>query len=167
MFKFINKIILTNLLLLLISCEKREEVHIDKIIFHTSTAFLGKNPSYHLEINKYRTASLIVEEEFKDSKKNQVLDSTKMVYYIGKIDKKTFKALERELYRIDLINLQLENVMITDVSQKSIIVHFNRKKIKIDKTYRSEKLNDLVSILESIYKKNRFTKTDQRFQLEE
>lgn len=162
-----KKIFLMLSIMALTSCEKREEIHIERIVFHTSTSFLGKDPSYHLAINKNRIASLIVEEAFKNSTKFPTVDSTKIGYYIGQVDEKQFKALERELYRIDITNLQLEDLSISDVSEKSIIIYLQGKKIKIDKTYRSKKLNSLVTMLESIYEDGSFTKVNQQFGIEE
>jgi hypothetical protein len=162
-----KKIFLWLSIIALTSCEKREEIHLERIVYHTSTSFLGTNPSYHLAINRNRIASLIVEQAFKNSEKFPTIDSTKIGHYIGKIDEKKFKALERELYRINIMKLQLEDLLITDISQKSIIIYLNGKKIKIDKTYRSKDLNHLVNILESIYEDGSFTKINQQLEIEE
>ncbi len=153
-------------IIIITSCAKREEIHLDRIIFHTSTSFLGHDPTYHLEINKNHVARLLVQQAFKNAEEFPTVDSTKIGYYIGIVDAKLFKALERELYRIEIMNLQLDHISITDVSQKSLIIYFNGKKIKIDKTYRSKNLYRLVGILESIYEDTSFEKINQRFQIE-
>lgn len=84
--------------LLIISCAtKKVENRFEKIIFHTTKCF-GTCPVYHLELNKNKEIKLYIEKAYQKRK----IDTSRIGYYKGKLDNKTYAEFLGLLNKIDL-----------------------------------------------------------------
>lgn len=96
----------------------------DKITYKTTSCY-GTCPTYYLEINSDKTFKLFAETVFKDNTSifDFELDSTKMGYFKGKLDDKSFQNLNQKLQKLSNPKYKYyRDGMITDTPTITLVI---------------------------------------------
>ncbi len=96
----------------------------EKITFQSSYCF-GTCPVYHLELKADKTFKLHAETVFLENSQSRELDSSKMGYFIGKIDQKTYDKFIAAFQQSDMCKLTFDGVKCCDGSLISMTINYD------------------------------------------
>jgi len=152
---------------LLLSVQSDNPIKLEKIIFHTSMC-LGNCPIYHLEVDQNKTFKLYAEKVYKDPTnfKSQEMDSSKVGYFVGKLDAETYTKLITELNSVGLDSLKFDGPNCCDAQIKTLIVYYNGKRKYLKSMFPPQKASNLISILYEICKSGKGQRTSKQFTIE-
>ncbi len=153
----------------ILSCaSKKSEIKFEKIIFHTSKCF-GTCPEYHLELNKKKEIKLYVEKTYQKRK----IDTLKIGYYKGKLDKKTYSELISLIEEIDIEKSGIiepkqepNTIILKEGSQISLILYTNKQRKPIIYIYPAGHWEKLMNFVYKIAKDDKLIKTKEKLNIE-
>jgi hypothetical protein len=137
---------------------KTKELSFEKIFFHSSECF-GSCPFIDFEINskgfvKYKFASWAA-------------DSSNRGHFIGQMPDSVYQHFQKLLQNCQLETLRWNAVTCCDGVVVTLIIYFNKERKYIRSMLPSVVTNDLLSFFYTLNSKMEFTKTDQKFYMEE
>ncbi|CAM4426528.1 DUF6438 domain-containing protein [Flavobacterium terrigena] len=154
---------------LIISCAtKKNEDRFEKIIFHTTKCF-GTCPEYHLELNKNQEIKLYIEKAYQ----KRILDTSRIGYYKGKLDNKTYAEFLELLGKMDLdksgiIEPEREpnTVVLRETSQLYLILYNDKLRKPIIYIYPAGHWQKIMAFLYKIAEDKSLTKTNEELDIE-
>lgn len=123
----------------------------EKITFQTSYCF-GTCPVYHLELKADRTFKLHAETVFLENSQTRELDSSKMGYFIGKIDQKMYDKFIAAFQQSDMCNLTFDGVKCCDGSLISMTVNYDGIQKELVSMFPPSQTQPLIQVLYEICK---------------
>lgn len=153
----------------LISCSTRKiNSRFEKMIFHTSECF-GTCPEYHLELNHNKEIKLHVEKAYQKRK----IDTTRVGFYRGKLDKKTYKEFISLIEKIDLEKSGIEappvepnTIILREGSLLTLILYIDNKRKPIRYIYPAGHWQNLMAYLYKISKDESLIKVSEKLEIE-
>lgn len=153
----------------LIGCSSRKiNPGFEKIIFHTSKCF-GTCPEYHLELNHNKEIRLYIEKAY-DKRK---IDTARIGFYRGKLDKKTYKEFQSILEKIDWEKSGMEappvapkTITLSEGSQLTLILYIDNKRKPIKYIYPSGHWQNLMAFLYKISEDKSLIKVSEKLEIE-
>ncbi len=140
-------------------------IEFEKIIFHTTECF-GRCNVYHLQVDGSGSVKLHRQLVY-----SQVIgapaDTTVEGYFTGQVGDTSLKKLIRALQTCNLRTLKMNNTLCCDGSVSTIIVYFNGQRKYFKTMFPPAIANELISVLYNICDEKGFTKTVDKFELEE
>jgi hypothetical protein len=140
----------------------------EKITFHTSKCF-GTCPEYHLELKQNRKIKLYIEKAYKDHK----LDTEKIGFYRGKLNKETYNEFLSILKKIDLEKSGIESppieantIILREGSQLTLILYFDNERKPIKYIYPAGLWQELMSFLYKIADDKNLLKVNEEIEIE-
>ena len=121
----------------------------EKITFQTSYCF-GTCPVYHLELKADKSFKLHTEIVFLENSQTRELDSAKMGYFIGKLDKKMYEKFILEFQRSDMCNLTFNGVKCCDGSLISLTVNYDGIQKELVSIFPPKQADALLDVLYEI-----------------
>ena len=121
----------------------------EKITFQTSYCF-GTCPVYHLELKADKSFKLHTEIVFLENSQTRELDSAKMGYFIGKLDKKMYEKFIVEFQRSDMCNLTFDGVKCCDGSLISLTVNYDGIQKELVSMFPPKQADALLDVLYEI-----------------
>ncbi|ESU19832.1 hypothetical protein FEDK69T_30880 [Flavobacterium enshiense DK69] len=140
----------------------------EKMIFHTSKCF-GTCPEYHLELNQNKKIKLYIEKAYQNYK----IDSTRIGFYRGKLDKETYNEFLSILEKIDLEKsgtkappVEPNTITLSEGSQLTLILYIDNKRKPMRYIYPAGLMQDLMAFLYKISKDKSLTKVNEKLEIE-
>lgn len=137
---------------LIFGCQK-ENPKFDKLIFKSTDCF-GGCPEYYLEINQDKTFKLFAEKIYRRNISNgsYEIDSAKMGYFKGEINKINFEKLNKQLELISKSGYKYDmDQYITDTPTYTLVVRRAGDKICYETFYPTEDFyNNTINLLLNI-----------------
>lgn len=154
---------------LIIGCAtKKVEDRFEKIIFHTTKCF-GTCPEYHLELNNNKEIKLYIEKAYQ----KRELDTSRIGYYKGKLDKVTYVEFLELLEKMDLdksgiIEPEREpnTVVLRETSQLFLILYNDKKRKPIIYIYPAGHWQKIMAFLYKIAEDDSLIKTNEKLYIE-
>ncbi len=154
---------------LVISCAtKKVEDRFEKIIFHTTKCF-GTCPEYHLELNKNQEIKLYTEKAYQKRK----IDTSKIGYYKGKLDNKTYAEFLELLDKIDLKKSGIiepiyepNTILLNERSQLFLILYMDKKRKPIIYIYPAGHWQKIMTFLYKIAEDDSLIKINEELDIE-
>jgi hypothetical protein len=137
---------------------KSKGLNLDKIFFHSSECF-GSCPLIDFEIN----STGFVKYKFG----GWAADSSKRGHFIGQMPDSIYKHFKKALENCQMETLRWNNVTCCDGVVVTLIIYFNDERKYIRSMLSSVVTNDLLNFFYTLNTKMEFTKTDQKFYMEE
>ncbi|RZJ70699.1 DUF6438 domain-containing protein [Flavobacterium sp.] len=125
---------------------KSESSSFEKIVYHTSGCF-GFCPIYHLQVEGNGKIRLHIERVYTNGRE---VDSTKIGYYEGTLDKALYSKLESEIRKFDTSKIKFENTSCCDGVLKTVILYRNGKREFVREMFEPEQMRPLVGVLNEI-----------------
>ena len=151
------------------SCaSKKNDRKFEKIIFHTSKCF-GTCPEYHLELNQKKEIKLYIEKAYQ----KRILDTLKIGYYKGKLNKETYSELLSLIEKIDIEKSssiepvrESKTTILKEGSQLSLILYSNKLRKPIIYIYPVGLREKLMNYVYKIVNDNNLNKTKEKLDIE-
>jgi hypothetical protein len=121
----------------------------EKITFQTSYCF-GTCPVYHLELKADKSFKLYTEIVFLENSQTRELDSAKMGYFIGKLDKKMYEKFIAAFQQSDMCNLTFDGVKCCDGSLISLTVNYDEIQKELVSMFPPKQADALLDVLYEI-----------------
>jgi hypothetical protein len=121
----------------------------EKITFKTSYCF-GTCSVYQLELKADKSFQLHREIVFLENSQTRELDSAKMGYFIGKLDKKMYEKFIAAFQLSDMCNLTFDGVKCCDGSVITMTVHYDGIQKELISMSPPKKADALLDILYEI-----------------
>lgn len=137
----------------------------DKLVFHTGVCF-GFCPVYHMEIDKNGDVKLQV-ERFNQRAKRSEMDSSKIGYFTGKVNKQLFDQLVAQLDSVNIQSQGVDSTLCCDGSLKTIISYYNGKRFYYKAMFPREPMQPVIAALLKIAGDSSYQRTDNVFKVEE
>ena len=123
----------------------------EKITFQSSYCF-GTCPVYHLELKADKTFKLHAETVFLENSQTRELDSSKMGFFTGKIDQKTYDKFIAAFQQSDMCNLTFDGVKCCDGSLISMTVNYDGIQKELVSMFPPSSAQPLIEVLYDICK---------------
>jgi Domain of unknown function (DUF6438) len=153
------------ILSILLSCNGKDKPPFDSIIFHTTRCF-GTCPVYHLELNSNKKVRLFAESVNRKDSLFMSEDTTKMGYFEGYANNKSFQKLSKIINAAGLDTVKYNAEFCCDAPVIAIIMYQNNKRIYLRSMFLPEKLDPLVKVLYEICKNSSLKKVSKKFEIE-
>jgi len=121
----------------------------EKITFQTSYCF-GTCPVYRLELRADKTFKLHAETVFLENTQTRELDSSKMGYFVGKVDPKTYAKFLTAFQQSDMCNLMFDGVKCCDGSLITLIVNYDGTQKELVSMFPPKQADVLLDVLYEI-----------------
>ena len=121
----------------------------EKINFQTSYCF-GTCPVYHLELKADKTFKLHGETVFLEHSQTRALDSSKMGYFSGKLDQKTYHKFIAAFQQSDMCNLTFDGITCCDGSLIIMVVNYDGIQKELVSMFPPYEAQPLIQVLYEI-----------------
>lgn len=148
-------------LLILFAVHAKSQIF-EKITFQTSYCF-GTCPVYHLELKADKTFKLHAETVFLENSQSRELDSSKMGYFMGKLDQKMFDKFIKAFQQSDMCKLTFDGVKCCDGSTITMIVNYDGMQKELVSMFPPLQASTLINVLNEICKTSPMKRVNSNF----